>query len=235
MRSRGVALAILLLLLGGCISVPPATTPNGISVRAVGRVAVKPDTVFVSVGVEARNPALAAATTDASGRMTAVLARVKALGVADADIATVAYAVDPIPAQRRSEEEPVHIVGYRVSNVVRVRIRDAAAAGRIVDAAVAAGANTVSMLQFTVRDPTPAEREARAQAVALAAAKARELAAAAGVPLGEVLAIEEDPAQLRAPVARAGVLLSAGGPGPVEAGELEIVVSLQVRYRVGTR
>lgn len=234
MRYGVRALGVLLVLLGGCVSAPVAMTPNGISVRAVGRAAVKPDTVFVNVGVEARDPALAAATADASRRMTAVLARVKALGVAEADIVTAGYAVDPIPAQRRSEEEPIHIVGYRVSNVVRVRIRDVAAAGRIVDAAVEAGANTVSALQFTVSDPAPAEREARAQAVSLAAAKARELAAAAGVSLGEVLALDEEPPQFFAPVAR-GAVLSTGGPGPVEAGTLEIVVSVQARYRVGAR
>jgi uncharacterized protein YggE len=228
------ALTLLLLLLGGCVSAPLSTAPNGIGVRSVGRVAVKPDTVFVNVGVEARDPALAAATADANRRMTAVLGRVTALGVAAPDIVTVGYAVDPIPAQRRSDEEPIRIVGYRVSNVVRVRIRDVAAAGRIVDAAVDAGANTVSALQFTVSDPAPAEREARAQAVALAAATARELAAAAGVPLGDVLSIEEEPPQFRAPLAR-GAVLSAGGPGPVEAGELEIVVSVQARFRVGTR
>ena len=234
MRRRGRALLVVAVLLGGCASAPAATTPNGISVRATGRVAVKPDTVFVNVGVEARDPALAAATADASRRMTATLARLKALGVAEADIVTVGYSVDPIPAQRRSEEEPTRIVAYRVSNVVRVRIRDVAAAGQIVDAAVAAGANTVSALQFTVSDPARAESEARAQAVALAAAKARELAAAAGVPLGEVLSIEEDAPQYPVPVSRARVM-SAAGPGPIEAGELEITVSVQARYRLGAR
>jgi uncharacterized protein YggE len=233
MRRVQVPALLLLLALSGCITAPVATTPSGISVRAIGRVAVKPDTVFVNVGVESRDPALAAATADASRRMTAVLARVKALGVAEPDLVTVGYAVDPIPVQRRNEEEPIRIVGYRVSNVARVRIRDVAAAARIVDAAVEAGANTVSALQFTVSDRASAERAARAQAVALAAAKARELAAAAGVPLGEVLSIEEEPPQL-VPLAR-GALLSAGGPGPVEAGELEVTVGLQARYRVGAR
>ena len=234
MRRRGCALLVVAVLLGGCATNPAATTPNGISVRATGRAAVKPDTVFINVGVETREPALAAATADASRRMTATLARLKALGVAEADIVTVGYSVDPIPAQRRSEEEPTRIVAYRVSNVVRVRIRDVAAAGQIVDAAVAAGANTVSALQFTVSDPARAESEARAQAVALAAAKARELAAAAGVPLGEVLSIEEDAPQYPVPVARARVM-STAGPGPIEAGELEIVVSVQARYRLGAR
>jgi uncharacterized protein YggE len=234
MRRPGRSLALLLTLLGGCVSATPPHEPRAISVRATGRVSVKPDTVFVNVGVEARDAALAAATVDASRRMTATLARLKALGVAEADIVTVGYSVDPIPAQRRSEEEPTRIVAYRVSNVVRVRIRDVAAAGGIVDGAVAAGANTVSALQFTVSDPARAEHEARAQAVALAATKARELAAAAGVPLGEVLSIEEEVAS-RPVMARAGVLMSAGGPGPIEAGELEIAVSVQARYRLGPR
>ena len=234
MRAAGRALLVVAILLGGCATAPTTTPPNGISVRATGRAAVKPDTVFVNVGVEARDPALAAATADASRRRTATLARLKALGVAEADIVTVSYSVDPIPAQRRSEEEPTRIVAYRVSNVVRVRIREVGAAGQIVDAAVAAGANTVSALQFTVSDPARAESEARAQAVALAAAKARELAAAAGVPLGEVLSIEEDAPQYPVPVSRARVM-STAGPGPIEAGELEITVSVQARYRLGVR
>ena len=233
MRTPARALGLLAVLLGGCVSAPPSPEPSGVSVRATGRAAVKPDTVFVNVGVEARDPALAAATADASRRMTATLARLKALGVAEADIVTVGYSVDPIPAQRRSEEDPVRIAAYRVANVVRVRIRDVAAAGSIVDGAVAAGANTVSARQFTVSEPARAEREARAKAVALAAAKARELAEAAGVPLGQVLSIEEDAIAPRpGPVSRAG-LMSAAGPGPIEAGELEIVVSVQVRYRLG--
>ena len=234
MRHPGRALLLVAGLLAGCATAPATTAPSGVSVRATGRASVKPDTVFVNVGVEARDPTLAAATADVGRRVMAVLARVKALGVAEADIATVGYAVDPIPAQRRGEEDPIRIVGYRVSNVARLRIRDVAAAGRIVDGAVPEGANSVSPLQFTVNDPAPAEREARAQAVALAAAKAKELAAAAGVPLGEVIAIEEDPAQRPAPVSRAAVF-SVSGPGPIEAGELEIVVGVHVRYRLGSR
>ena len=236
MRHRRVAVGLLALALGGCVSAPgsPLHEANAISVRGTGRVSVKPDTVFVNVGVEARDPTLAAATADAGQRMSFTLARLKALGVAEADIATVGYAVDPIPVQRRTEEEPTRIVAYRVANVVRVRIRDVAAAGRIVDAAVGAGANTVSALQFTVSDPARAEREARALAVAMAAAKARELAAAAGVSLGELLSIDED--AVPRPVAAARMTtLSLGGPGPVEAGELEIVVSVQARYRIGAR
>jgi uncharacterized protein len=227
------ALALLAVLLGGCLSAAPPREPGGITVRGTGRVSVRPDTAFVNVGVEARDPSLAAATADATQRMTATLARLKALGVADADIVTVGYSLDPIPAQRRTEQEPSRIVAYRVANIVRVRIRDVGAAGRIVDGAVAAGANSVSALQFTVSDPARTEREARAQAVASAAGKARELAAAAGVPLGEVLSIDEETVPRVDYYAPRAAVLGAGS-GPVEPGEHEIVVNVQVRYRLGT-
>jgi uncharacterized protein len=234
MTAPALALGLLAVLLGGCVSAGGSLREShAVSVRAVGRVPVKPDTVFVNIGVEAREPTLAAASADAVTRMTAVLARLQARGVAEADRVTVAYSVDPLAAPRRSEEEAVRIVAYRVANVVRVRIRDVAAAGAIVDAAVVAGANTVSALQFTVSDPAVAERAARAQAVALAAAKAGELAAAAGAALGEVLSIEEEAGPRPIPFQSAA--LRAGGPGPVEAGELEVVVTVQARYRLGPR
>lgn len=57
---------------------------------------MRPDTALVHIGAEARAPALADATGDVDRRMREVLARVKALGVADADIATVTYSVDPL-------------------------------------------------------------------------------------------------------------------------------------------
>ena len=237
MSPIGRALGLLVLLLGGCVSAAarPSPEPSAISVRGTGRVAVKPDTAFVNVGVETRDPALAAATAEATRRMTAVLTRVKALGVAVADIATVAYSLDPVMAPRRSEEEPSRIIAYRVLNLVRIRIRDVAAAGPIVDAVVAAGANTVSSLQFTLNDPEPVEREARAKAVNAAAVKARELAAAAGVALGKVLSIEEDSGARPVMTRAAGAVLLSGGPGPVETGELEVVVGVQMRYQIGTR
>jgi uncharacterized protein YggE len=208
---------------------------NVIDVAGVGRVFVQPDTALVNVGVEARAPVLADATADVSRRMTEVLARVKALGVGDRDVTTVQYSVDPIVAPRRAEEDPTRILAYRVANVVRVRIRDVATAGRVVDAAVGAGANVVSSLQFTVDDPARAESEARALAVKSAETKAREIAAAGGVTLGRLLSVREGGSQRPLPGPRALMAAGASGPGPVEAGQFEIVVSVEARYRIAPR
>jgi uncharacterized protein len=233
-RVLSVILLGLLPLLEGCaVATGPGEVPRLISARGVGKVAVKPDLAVVRIGAETRAPSVADATADVSRRMNAVLIRVKALGVAEGDITTVQYSIDPVTAPRRTEEDPSRIVAYHVANVAQIKIRDLAAAGRILDGALAADANTISALQFTIDDPRPAEAEARALAVKAAAATAQQLAAAAGVRLGELVSVTEG-LSVRPPLGR--VMLSAApamSAGPVESGQYEIVVSVEAHYRIG--
>jgi uncharacterized protein len=224
-------LVAVALLLAGCAA-PVALDPRAprvISVSAVGRVTVRPDTALVHVGAEARAPALADATADVDRRMREVLARVKALGVAEADIATATYLVDPVVAQRARDDDPARIAGYHVANVAQVRVRDLAAVGRILDAAIAAGANTLPSLQFTVDDRSGPESRARTLAVRAAAAKAAQMAAAAGVRLGELVLLGEG-GGVRPLLQQARYTLNA--PGPVEPGQLEVEVTVEAQYLI---
>jgi uncharacterized protein YggE len=204
---------------------------NAIVVTGTGRIAVSPDTALLTLGVEAQAATLADATTDAARRMTAVVARVKAFGVADADIATVAYSVDPrmAPGDPVRRDEPPRIVGYRVTNVARVTIRKLADAGPVLDAAVAAGANAVRGIQFTLADSAKAATDARASAVGDAMVKARQFAAAAGVTLGEVLAIRESSVTPPTPLPRGTFRMEAT---PIEPGQLEVVVTVELRQAI---
>lgn len=221
-------------VLAGCAPLPgpdaQGPPPEVIAVRGVGRVSARPDTALAQVGVEARAPSLADATTEVARRMTAVLERVRALGVAERDVATVSYVVDPLLTPRRGEEE-ARILGYRALNVVQLRVRDLAAVGRVLDAAVAAGANVIRGVSFTVQDRSRLEAEARARAVADAHERARQLAAAAGVRLGVLVALAEGtpPVPLAERFDRAAL---TAAPGPVEPGEQEIVISVEARYRL---
>lgn len=226
---------LILSVLGACTHATlERPAPRLISVRGTGRVAVKPDTAVVRVGAEARAPALAPATADVARRSAAVIERVKALGVAERDITTVAYAIDPIAAPRRTDEDPTRIVAYRVANVVEVKIRDLAAVGRILDESIAAGANTISGLQFTLDDPAPAEAQARTIAVKDAASTARQLAAAAGVGVGELVSLTEDAARRPVgPMPRLAAESARLSVGPVESGQVEVVVNVEAQYLIG--
>ena len=214
-------------LLAGCASSLAPVEQRGIAVTGTGRVVSRPDTAVVEVGAEARAARLADATADVDRTMRAVLAAVKALGVRDADVRTTSYAVDPVAEPRQPGETSARIVGYRVSSVVQVRTRDVDGVGRVVDAAVRTGANVVRNVHFTIDDSSRAEADARALAMQDAATKAREVAAAAGVRLGRLLAVTES-APIR-PVARMSL---ATAPGPIEPGQLETTVSLDARYAI---
>jgi uncharacterized protein len=229
---RSLSVASLVILLAGCGTAAAGhdMADNAIVVSGTGRVSVAPDTALLMLGVESQAPTLAEATADAGRRMSAVVARVKALGVTDADIATVAYSVDPRTAPTdAARRDPPRIVGYYVSNLAQVTVRKLADAGPILDAAVAAGANAVRGIRFTLADSSKAQAEARKLAVADALARARELAAAAGVTLGSVLTIRESGALPAVPM-RAMALRAESTP--IEAGQLEVAVTIELRQAI---
>ena len=211
-------------LLAGCATAGgPAASEPGISVTGTGRVSLAPDTVTVDIGAEARAPQLADATAEVDRRMRDVLARVKAPGI---DVRTIGYSVEPIAESRQPPGDAgSRIVGYRAANIVQVRTRDVAGIGRLVDAAVAAGANVVRSLRFGLDAPERAEAEARRLAVQDAVSRAQQLAAATGVKVGRLLSVTESTAGLR-PV---GVSMMAV---PVEAGQLDVAVVVQARYAI---
>ena len=225
-----VASVVLLAAVRVTAAGGPDVLDYTIVVSGSGRVSVAPDTALLTLGVESQAPTLAEATADAARRMSAVVARVKALGVTDSDIATVAYSVDPRTAPTdAARRDPPRIVGYQVSNLAQVTVRKLADAGPILDAAVAAGANAVRGIRFTLADSTTAQAEARKRAVADALAKARELAAAAGVTLGPVLTIRESGAL--APVPMRAMAMRAEST-PIEPGQLELAVTIELRQAI---
>jgi len=219
-----ILVVLIVALLAGCATaaVPPASDP-GISVTGTGRVSLAPDIVTVDIGAEARAPQLADATAEVDRRMRDVLARVKTPGV---DVRTIGYSIEPIAESRQPPGDAgSRIVGYRATNIVQIKTRDVAGVGRLVDAAVAAGANLVRSLRFGLNTPERAEGEARRLAVHDAAARAQQLAAASGVKLGRLLSVTESSSPIR-PV---GVMMAAV---PVEAGQLDVTVVVQARYAI---
>ena len=108
------------------------------------------------------------------------------------------------------------IVGYWVNNSLSITIRQLDTAGQVLQAAIEAGANSISGLTFTLGDPEPVKDSARALAVADARNRADVLADAAGVRVGKVLAIREVSLSLP-PIFRGGAAdEAASGQVPVE-------------------
>src|SRR5262249_30389577 len=118
---------------------PPAQT---ISVTGVGRVTLTPDRALFTAGVQTMAPTVSAATQENATLMAAILAALRKAGAADKDLRTSSLAINP--QQSYQEGRAPKIVGYQVSNDVTVTRDDPASIGRLIEAAVGAGANTVS-------------------------------------------------------------------------------------------
>lgn len=203
--------------------------PRAVTVSGTGRAAVAPDAVELRLGVAVTRPTAAAAQADAAAAMAAVLAALRASGVADRDLRTEGLALQPVMDYRG--DGPPELRGYELRNGVVARLRDLGRLPEAIDAAIAAGATTLDGVRFDVDDRAAAETAAREAAVAEALAKAGTLAAAAGATLGAVLAVTEGRSAppMPFPVARGAKLMAAeAAPTPVEAGEHEITVTVEV-------
>jgi len=209
------------------------TSTGTIVVSGTGRVAVQPDVADLRLGVTVAKPTVEAARGEAAATMDAILRAVEGAGVARADVRTAMLSVQP-RYDYRDGRAPV-LTGYEIANVVEVSVRDLSALGDVIDATLTAGATSMDALSFRLADPRPAEREARRQAMAEARSRADVLAEAAGVTVQGVSDIVEgQPVRPPGPVAKAERMALAADPGtPVEAGTLEVAVTVSVTYRAG--
>jgi len=209
------------------------TSTGTIVVSGTGRVAVQPDVADLRLGVTVAKPTVEAARGEAAATMDAILRAVDGAGVARADVRTAMLSVQPRYDYR--DGRAAVLTGYEIANVVEVSVRDLSALGDVIDATLTAGATSMDALSFRLADPRPAEREARRQAMAEARARADVLAEAAGVTVKGVSDIVEgQPMRPPGPVAKAQRMALAADAGtPVEAGTLEVAVTVSVTYRAG--
>lgn len=208
-----------------------AADSGGISISGMGTVRIKPNIATTTIGVETTAATLAEATTQSNAKMATIIDKIKSMGVADKDIQTSSFNIMPITNQPKQGESP-KITGYRVNNQVNVTIRKIDDAGKILDAVVTAGANNVFGISFSVDDPTPYQQQARAAAVKDAMDKAGQLAKAAGISLGKVISISEGGVTPRPVFRAAGALATADSTVPVETGEMQISITVDMRFAV---
>lgn len=237
MRRVRQACALGLVLLAAGAGAPAAQAAIErpfplVTVAGEGSVNVVPDLAYATAGVhsEAKTPREA---TEANAKlMNAVVAAARQAGIEERDIRTSRFSISPVYAPRR--EGAPQLTGYRVTNQVRVTVRDHARIGDVLDQMVAAGANQVSGVEFTVADPSKLLDEARAAAFADAKRKAELYAKAAGAQIGRAVAVTEDGAQPPRPVFRAerAALAAPAAATPVSAGEETLRVQVTVSFEL---
>ena len=185
MKSIVASIAIVMSL--ACAAVAQETART-LSVVGEGQVETAPDMAIISLGVTHTDASAKAAMDRVSTDARALLDTLAAQGVEARDIQTDQLSLSP---QWNNDNGQRDITGFVARNVVSVRVRDLAALGGVLDAALTAGSNDFNGLQFQLQDPGTAQADARAAAVKDAMERAAQLATAAGATLGPIRTMTE--------------------------------------------
>lgn len=152
-----------------------------IATNGRGEVRVAPDLARLQITVETRSSSANAAAADNAARLARTVAAVRAAGIDSAQISTSGYSVS---TDYDSKNRPS---GFIVRNGLRVEVRRIADVGKIIDAALSAGATQVNGVQFLRSNVQESRRSALTLAVAEARRDAEVLAQAAGGTLGKLI------------------------------------------------
>lgn len=225
------------------VSPGPVVAPGNavLTVSADGKSTRTPDLAVFSAGVTTQAKTASAALSENAERMNAVIAALKASGIAERDIQTSNLSVNPVYGQPRADENgnvvgDAVIIGYQATNQVEVKQRKIGNYGKTIDTLVGAGANQVSGPSFQLDEPDAASDEARIEAMKKARARAELYAKAAGLTVKRILTISESGGYSPQPMvmfARAEKMMASAAPSPVSAGEVQVGANVTVTFELG--
>ena len=203
----------------------------GISVSGEGKVSGAPDIAVLTLGVSALAPSVKDARDQAATAMKGIVDSIKGNGVDGKDIQSTQFSIQPEYDYRGDTQE---LRGYRVTNIVTAKVRNIDNTSKIIDDAVAAGGDLTQVqgIDFTIDDPSKLQDEARGEAVKDAQTKAERLADLAGVKLGKPISISESGVASPMPSREALLGGAASDVSPIEPGEMEVTLDVQVLYAI---
>jgi hypothetical protein len=239
MRFKPPAMLALAVLLALAAFAPPAraqaANPNArtIEVTGSGETRAAPDYAALSLAIETRG----GSAEQAAGRNAALAQKVvdalKSKLRDKGKISTGGYNLYPEYNQPRDGEKPT-ITGYVASNSIIVETGAFTLIGALIDSAIAAGANRINSLDFTLRDDTKARAEAIAHAAHDAQVQATALATALGVKLGPIIKASTEaqvrPVPMLGPMALSAMARSVSTP--VQPGEVTVPATVSLAYEI---
>jgi uncharacterized protein len=195
LNSLAAQLAAAVLLCGALSSAVVAEEKpmdRTVTISATGTVSAEPDEAAIATGVTTEAKTARDAVSSNSAAMKKVIAELlKAQNIEAKDIQTTQFNVEPVYVYPQEGKPPV-ITGYRVHNMLSVRVRKLDKLGEVLDQLVTVGVNQMNGISFDVSKAETLKDEARKDAMANALRRAKLFAAAGGAELGEIVQISED-------------------------------------------
>jgi uncharacterized protein YggE len=167
---------------------PACTDKRTVQVSGSAAINVRPDRALIQLGVESIAATPEQVQADNSRAIQQITEAIRGLGIADKDIATDYYIIQPV----YHDYKTLLINHYRIDNMIAVTLNDISKTSDVLLAALNAGANQVQNVQFYTSELRRYRDEARVLAMTAAAEKAQALAGAGGAQAGCLLQIHEN-------------------------------------------
>lgn len=214
-----------------------ASVPN---LTVIGRAELSKaaDELRLKVGVVTQHAEAAEALRQNARRMNDMIKAVERAGLEEDEYETGHFQIQPVYSsrpQRSHEEWRQEIIAYRVTNIIHVKTPQIDLAGKIIDHANEAGANSIDSIQFTLSDARKHRAEAIREATKNAISDARVLAEAAGLRLVRIVSMTLDeqpqPYPVRHEMMRA-VASDAAESTPIRPGDVTVRAAVTIVYEV---
>ena len=238
-RKIFIALSGLLVigLLAACSSLPAQVTVataaplRTLNATGTGQVYITPDIAYINIGIHTEADDVTTALNDNNTQAQNISDTLTGLGVDKKDVQTTSFNVYPMTTY--GPDGSVTRKYYAVDNVVYVTVRDLSSLGKLLDAVVKSGANTINSISFDVQNKDAANAQAHDLAIQEAKAEAESIAKSAGVELGDLQSVNVSTSGVAPAVYDASKALGGGGSNvPVSAGQLLISVDANLTYAI---
>lgn len=237
------------LLLAAAVGPAAASTPSYyqpivITVTGQGSVSQVPDMATLSANVVTNDEAASRATSDNNAVYERLVSRLAAVGIAESAITTTYYNMNFVP--RPVEEQPAAGAprvsypiynraryGYVVTRSLSIKIAGTSRVGKVIDAAVAAGATDVNGVNFGVKNSRTGYVRALRLAVEDAQSQANAMASAAHLRIVRIKAMSQGYPQVFPSPMRMGVTAdsySVKVPTNIQPSDVQVSATVTITY-----
>ncbi|MYL35041.1 DUF541 domain-containing protein [Pontibacillus yanchengensis] len=200
------------------------------TVTGIGTLSATPTIVKIQLGVVTEGEELTKTQQENAQAMNNVIQSLNQMGIPSENIQTVDYYIYPQYDYVDGKQE---FKGYQVTHMISVTIENLEETGTVIDTAVKNGANRVSNIQFTIKDPQEFYAKALREALNDCVVKAQTMADTLNLnldptPIKIVERVQETPSSNQTLAKSEAV---AGVSTKIEPGQLEIIARVEAQFQ----
>ena len=225
---------LTLLFLLPCTAFAESSPMNEATILSVDGEGVSqdiPNQAIVTISVITEADTAEKTRSENAEKAHAILLAINNMEIPKSDVQTSGYSFQPIHSYDSNRKSSIS--GYRADNTISVTVNNLDIIGQVVDTALSCGANSISSLDYVVKNTEKLRKEALLKAIKDAQNKANIIANGLGKRITGIKSVSENTGN---PVHRAVnmAMLSKGDNNiertPLEAGTVSISASVHIDF-----